>query len=160
VALLNGGAIRTNAIVPAGPLTKRDVHALLPFGNVVLKLEMRGADLLDALEHGLAQVERGGGGFLQVSGLALQWDPRRPAGRRLATVTVGGAPLAPEATYSVAVLDYLVRGGDGFRTFARARVLVGEESGPALAALVLDALARRGTIAPLTDGRIRRMPTP
>jgi hypothetical protein len=36
-------------------------------------------------------------------------------------------------------------------------VLVGEESGPGLADLVLDALSRQGTIAPAEDGRIRRI---
>jgi 2',3'-cyclic-nucleotide 2'-phosphodiesterase (5'-nucleotidase family) len=42
VALVNSGGIRTDRTVPAGPLTKRDVHALLPFTNVVMKIEMPG----------------------------------------------------------------------------------------------------------------------
>ncbi len=71
LALVNGGAIRTNRVVPAGPLTKRDIHGLLPFTDVVLKLELRGRDLRAALEHGLSQTDREGGGFLQVSGVRL-----------------------------------------------------------------------------------------
>ena len=155
VALLNGGAIRTNRTVPAGPLTKRDVMSLLPFTNVVLKLQMSGGDLRRALERGLAQADREGGGFLQVSGIRLAWDPRRPAGRRLVSAAARGAPLAAEALYTVAVPGYLWRGGDGFTEFAGAKVLVGEESGPNLTQLVLDAVARRGTIAPQPDGRLR-----
>jgi 5'-nucleotidase len=154
LALVNGGAIRTNRLVPAGPLTKRDIHGLLPFTDVVLKLELRGRDLRAALEHGLSQTDREGGGFLQVSGVRLAWDPRQPAGQRIVSATVGGGPLDEETTYSVAVPSYLVRGGDGYTAFARGRVVISEASGPQVAQLILDAIIARGTIAPTTDGRI------
>jgi 5'-nucleotidase / UDP-sugar diphosphatase len=156
VAVINGGAIRTNRAVPPGPLTRRDVLALLPFTDLVLKLEMRGVDLRAALEHGLAQTDREGGGFLQLSGVRLVWDSRLPVGRRIADVTVGGRPLADETVYTVAVPSYLVRGGDGFTAFARAKALIGAESGPQVAQVVLDAIALRGEIAPAIDGRIGR----
>jgi 5'-nucleotidase / UDP-sugar diphosphatase len=154
VALVNGGAIRTNRTVPAGPLTRRDVHALLPFTDVVMKLEMRGRDVRAALEHGLAQTDREGGGFLQISGIRLIWNPRRSAGQRVVSATVGGRPLEDEAVYSVAVPSYLVRGGDGYAAFARAKVVIDETSGPQVARTILDAIVARGTIAPATDGRI------
>jgi 2',3'-cyclic-nucleotide 2'-phosphodiesterase (5'-nucleotidase family) len=156
VALINGGGVRTDRVVPPGPLTKRDVDALLPFTNPVMTLEMSGARLRDALEQGLAQVERQGGGFLQVSGLRLVWDPRRPPGARLVSVTVDGAPLDPARSYTVAVIDYLVRGGDGMTAFGDARVLVNEASGPPLAELVLGAITEQGAIAPAVEGRIER----
>jgi len=157
-ALVNGGAIRTNRTVPPGPLTKRDVHSLLPFTDVVLKLEMSGRDLRAALEHGLAQVDREGGGFLQISGVRLVWDPRVPVGRRIVSATVGGRPLEDDTAYTVAVPGYLVRGGDGYTVFARARVVVGEASAPQVAQLVLDAIVTRDTIAPAIDGRITTSP--
>ncbi len=157
-ALVNGGAIRTNRTVPPGPLTKRDVHSLLPFTDVVLKLEMSGRDLRAALEHGLAQVDREGGGFLQISGVRLVWDPRVPVGRRIVSATVGGRPLEDDTPYTVAVPGYLVRGGDGYTVFARARVVVGEASAPQVAQLVLDAIVTRDTIAPAIDGRITTSP--
>jgi 2',3'-cyclic-nucleotide 2'-phosphodiesterase (5'-nucleotidase family) len=153
-AFVNGGAIRTNRIVPAGPLTKRDVHSLLPFTDVVLKLELRGRDLRSALEHGLAQTDREGGGFLQVSGVRVVWDPRRAAGQRVVSITVGGRPLDDDTPYSVAVSSYLVRGGDGYAAFARGKVLIDETSGPQVAQIVMDAIVARGTITPVTDGRI------
>lgn len=160
VALVNGGAIRGNHTVPAGPVTGRDVAGLVPFANVVVKLQMSGRELRAALEHGLAQVDRQGGGFLQVSGVRLVWDPQRPAGGRIVSVEVGGRALADDRTYTVAALDYLYRGGDGFVEFPRAKVLVGLESGPQLGDLVLEAIAKRGTIAPDVDGRIRRSAAP
>jgi len=156
-AVVNGGAIRTNRTVPAGPLTKRDVHGLLPFTDVVLKLELRGRDLRAALEHGLAQTDRLGGGFLQVSGIRFAWDPKREPGQRVVSAAVGGQPMQDDAIYTIAVPSYLVRGGDGFTAFARGRVVVDETSGPQVAQIVMDAIVARGAIAPATDGRIGRV---
>jgi len=155
-AVINGGAIRTNRTVPPGPLTKRDVHSLLPFTDVVMKLELRGRDLRAALEHGLAQTDRVGGGFLQVSGIRFVWDPKREPGRRVVSATVGGRVLEDDGAYTVAVPSYLVRGGDGYTALARGRALVDGTSGPQVAQILMDAIVARGAIAPSTDGRIAR----
>ncbi len=155
VALMNGGGIRTDRTFTPGPITKRDVHSLFPFTNVVMKIETRGTDLRGALEHSLSEADREGGGFLQISGLRLTYDPRRPAGRRLLQVAVGGKPLQEDAAYTVAVIGYPVRGGDGFTAFRAGKVLVGGESGPQLSDLVLEGIATRRTIAPQVEGRIR-----
>ena len=156
VALINGGAIRTNRTVPPGPLTRRDVLSLLPFTDMVVKLEMRGADLRAALEHGLAQTDRVGGGFLQLSGARVVWDPRLAPGRRIVDVSVAGKPLADAAAYTVAVPGYLVRGGDGYTVFGHAKTIVDAESGPQVSQVVIDAIAVRAEIAPALDGRIGR----
>ena len=156
VAVINGGAIRTNRTVPPGPLTRRDVLSLLPFTDMVVKLEMRGADLRAALEHGLTQTDRVGGGFLQLSGARVVWDPRLAPGRRIVDVSVAGKPLADDAAYTVAVPGYLVRGGDGYTVFAHAKTIVDAESGPQVSQVVIDAIAARADIAPAVDGRIGR----
>jgi len=155
VAMINGGGIRTDRVVPTGALTKRDVLGLLPFTNVVMKLAVTGARLREALEQGLSRLEREGGGYLQVSGLRLAYDPRLPAGRRVLGVEVGGAALDPARTYTVAVVDYLARGGDGITALRDGRVLVDATSGPQLADVLLEAITTRGTIAPAVDGRLR-----
>ena len=154
VALMNGGGIRSDRIVPPGPLTRRDVVAFLPFGNVAVALELTGRELREALEHGVARWEREAGAFLQVSGLALSFDPSRPAGQRVVSVDVGGTPLEPERRYTAAVADYIARGGDGFTAFQKARVLVDAASGPLLTDVLLQAIAAQHTLAPRVDGRI------
>ncbi len=64
VALTNGGGIRGDRTYPAGSeLTRRDIQTELPFGNVTVKLEITGADLLAALENGLSQVDKKGRPF-------------------------------------------------------------------------------------------------
>jgi len=155
VALVNGGGIRSDRIVPVGPLTRRDVASLLPFGNVVLVVEMTGRRLQEAIEQGLGRLEREGGGFLQVSGLTVTFDPGRPAGQRVVSLAVGATPLDPAQRYSVAVVDYVANGGDGITAFRDARTLTDAASGPLLADVLLQAVARTGTIAPAVDGRLR-----
>jgi 5'-nucleotidase len=153
VALINGGGIRGDRVVPPGPLTRRDVAGLLPFGNVVMVVEATGRSLRAALEQGLALREREGGGFLQVAGLRMRFDPARPAGQRVVAVEVGGAPLDPERRYTVAVADYVARGGDGITALRGARVLVDAAHGPLLGEILLRAVAP--SIAPAVDGRLR-----
>ncbi len=158
VALMNGGGIRSDRIVPEGALTRRDVAGLLPFHNVVVVLEVTGRRLREALEHGLVERERAGGGFLQVSGLTATFDPSRPAGDRIVAIEVGGAPLAPERRYRAAIIDFVAHGGDATPAFRDARVVVGETSGPLLADVVTRAITTAGTIAPRVDGRLRMVP--
>jgi 5'-nucleotidase len=67
VAVMNGGGIRGDRLVPAGPLSRRDVVAMLPFANVVVSIEVSGQALRSALEQGVAR-RAARGGFLQVSG--------------------------------------------------------------------------------------------
>jgi 2',3'-cyclic-nucleotide 2'-phosphodiesterase (5'-nucleotidase family) len=155
VALINGGGIRSDRVIPPGPLTRRDLAAMSPFGNVVVTLELTGATLRTVLEQALPQRDREAGGFLQVSGLEVMYDPAGPVGQRVVGVMVGGVPLEPARRYTAAVVDYIAAGKDGLTAIREARVLVDAMSGPLLADVLLEAVAAQPTIAPRTDGRIR-----
>jgi 2',3'-cyclic-nucleotide 2'-phosphodiesterase (5'-nucleotidase family) len=157
VALVNGGGIRGNAVTPAGPLTRGDVLKILPFANKIVKLEVTGDMLRAALESGLSQHEKIAGRFPQVSGIRYVFDPKKPAGSRLVSVTVGGKPLDPAARYSVATFEFLMGGGDGYTMLQQAKVLVNPMSGPMDSDVILDRL-KAGPIAPSTDGRIQIVP--
>jgi 2',3'-cyclic-nucleotide 2'-phosphodiesterase (5'-nucleotidase family) len=156
VAFMNGGGIRGNQLVPAGPLTRRDINALLPFLNVLVMLEVPGKVLLEALERSVSAYPRESGGFLQVSGLSFVFDPARPPGQRVQRVVVGGEPLEPERRYKLATNSYTAGGGDGYAILATAKPLVFPEDGPGLAETLLEAIERAGVIAPATEGRITR----
>jgi 2',3'-cyclic-nucleotide 2'-phosphodiesterase (5'-nucleotidase family) len=156
VAVMNGGGIRGNQLIPAGPLTQRDVNALLPFLNVLVMLEVPGKVLLDVLERSVAAYPRESGGFLQVSGLTFLFDPTRPAGQRIVRVLVGGQPLDPERRYTLATNSYTAGGGDGYAMLATAKPLVFPQDGPGLAETLIQAIERAGAIAPAAEGRITR----
>src|SRR6476646_7557304 len=55
VALMNGGSVRADELLAPGQLTVRDVLSILPFKNKLVKIEITGATLRAALEHGVSR---------------------------------------------------------------------------------------------------------
>ena len=157
-AIINGGNIRGDRTYPAGTaITRKDVMAELPFGNVVVLLELDGKTVKDALENGVAKVEDGAGRFPQVSGMSYTYDPRRPTGQRIRDVKVGGQPLRPDATYRVAVNDYMAGGGDGYAMLTGAKRIIDASGGTLMTSAVMGYVASLGgKIAPAVEGRIVR----
>ncbi|MEJ2289327.1 MAG: 5'-nucleotidase [Deinococcales bacterium] len=154
VAIMNGGGIRTDRSYPAGPITKKDVYAILPFGNSVVVVKAKGSVLAAALENGVSQRQDLAGRFPQVAGVRFVLHPNQPVGQRVTDIQVDGKPLDPNATYTVAINDYMFAGGDGYTMFKGLPTSVAPSEGPLLAAVVADAIQADGTIAPKIDGRI------
>lgn len=162
VALLNGGTIRADMIIPKGDLTLRDILSILPFGGELVMIEVTGDTLRQALEHGVSRSGPGEdnepGRFPQVSGLRYTFDPTLKAGARVTEVTVGGQPLDPKKTYKLAVSSFVAGGGDGYA------MLKGYKN--ILPVKLIDnevlrrAIADAKTIAPKTDNRVRRLEKP
>jgi 5'-nucleotidase len=158
VALLNGGSIRSNTTYGPGALTKRDVLSILPFENPIVKIEVTGATLRAALEHGVSRVreEKEAGLFPQVSGLRFTYNGRLASGARVTSVTVGDAPLDPAKTYTLAVNTYVLGGGDGYTMFKDAPLLLKPEEAQVEPAMLMNIISAAGEIAPTVDGRIQR----
>lgn len=160
VALVNGGSIRADELINAGTLTNRDVLSILPFKNRVVKLELTGATLRQALEHGVARSAEDAepGRFPQVSGLRFSFDARRPAGSRVVEVTVNGKPLVDSQKYTLATSDYVgLDGGDGYAMLKTGRVLIPRERAQFDSDVVRAAIMARKLISPKTDGRVKRL---
>lgn len=121
VALVNGGGIRTS--IDQGPVTKGEVLAVLPFGNTVRVIELKGSDLLAALEVGIDQYPTEKGAFPHIGGMSFTFDSKKPAGKRVVSAMVGNAPIDPEKTYKLATNDFLVAGGDGYTMFKGKKVV-------------------------------------
>lgn len=156
--IVNGGGIRGDTTYPAGStLMRRSVLAELPFGNRTIKLELKGADILAALENGVSKVEEGSGRFPQVSGIRFAYSAARPAGTRVHDVTVDGKPLDPAATYTLATNDFMARGGDGYTMFTAGRPLIDERSSRLIASQVIDYVAARRAVSPAVEGRSTRL---
>ena len=153
-AIVNSGGIRGDRIYPAGPLTRRTLVALHPFGNVVCTLRVTGRTLLAALNHGVSKLPASNGAFPQVSGLTFTIDQRAAADRRAADVSVGGAPLDLAKRYTLAIPDYILKGGDGYTMFADAEVVVAPEAGDLIASAIEKYVAAKREIAPQVEGRI------
>jgi 5'-nucleotidase len=160
VGLTNGGSIRADEIIKPGPLTKRDVLSILPFKNKVVKLELPGSLLRQALEHGVARSaeDTEPGRFPQVSGVTFTFDARRPPGSRIVDLKVNGKPLNDGTKYTLATSDYVaLDGGDGYEMLKQGRVLVPREQGRFDSDVLRAAIIARRTIAPKIEGRIVRL---
>jgi 5'-nucleotidase len=160
VALFNGGSIRAGRVFSPGPLTKRDVMAILPYENPIVKIEVTGATLRAALEHGVSRSaeEKEPGRFPQVSGVRFTFDARKPAGSRVASVEVNGQPLDDKKTYTLATNTFIVlKGGDGYTMFTDPKFLINPENGPVEPVVLMEAISAAKEIAPKADGRIKRL---
>jgi 5'-nucleotidase len=160
VALVNGGSIRADDVLPAGELTLRDVLSILPFGGDIVKIEVTGETLMKALEHGVSLTGPGAepGRFPQVSGLRYTFDASLPSGARVKEVTVGGKPLDPKKTYTLATSAFVAGGGDQYEMLKGHANLLKEKLTDS--DVLRRAIAAAKTIAPRTDGRVRRLDTP
>ena len=156
VAILNGGGIRGNRFYPSGTkLTRKDIARELPFNNQLVTLELSGADLRAALENAVWLIDKDAGRFAQISGARIVVRRDAVPGSRLVSIEIGGAPLDDAKRYKVATIDFLARGKDGYVALTRGKPLVGELEGPLLSNVVIGAIEKAGTIAPVVDGRIR-----
>ncbi len=154
VALTNGGGIRADREYEAGStITRGDILAELPFGNKTVKLEMTGAQILEALENGFSRVEDVSGRFPHLSGIIVEVDLGKPAGGRVMSAMIGGAALDEGSTYTLATNDFLARGGDGYSVFKEAPNLISAVSAQLMASQVIDYVAAMGTVAPKVEGR-------
>ncbi len=156
IAIQNGGGLR--ASIEAGPVAMGDVLSVLPFQNTLSTFQLKGADVVAALENGASQIEERAGRFAQVAGLKYTVDPAAPAGSRISEVQVrDGAnwvPIDANATYGVVSQNYMRSGGDGYKVFAE-KAMNAYDFGPDLADVLAEYLARQGAgFAPKLDGRI------
>ncbi|MEM8750346.1 MAG: 5'-nucleotidase C-terminal domain-containing protein [Pseudomonadota bacterium] len=156
VAMTNGGGIRGNTVYDAGhTVTRRDVLTELPFGNGTVKLELKGADILAALEHGLSGAPEPAGSFPHISGMTVVADTTKAAGSRVTEVMIGGAPLEPEKTYTLATNDFMGRGGDGYSMFRNGKVLIDASSAKLMANDAMARVRKLETVTTGIDGRMK-----
>ncbi|MEQ1690143.1 MAG: 5'-nucleotidase C-terminal domain-containing protein [Gemmatimonas sp.] len=99
----NNGGIRAD--VPAGPITYGGVHAISPFGNVLVRLRVRGELVRAIVERSLLR----GRPDAHVSGLLVDFDPTRPEGQRVVQLTdVNGTPLVNSRLYTMIINDFML----------------------------------------------------
>ena len=138
VGVTNGGGIR--APIPAGGVTKSDINTVLPFGNTVAVIYVKGSELLEALEASTFCTPDPIGGFPQTSGIEWTLDTTKeydqgevytldgkessyfaPASIQRVTIqSVNGEPFDENATYAVVTNNFCAAGGDTYNVFNRA----------------------------------------
>ncbi|MCL2096062.1 MAG: 5'-nucleotidase C-terminal domain-containing protein [Oscillospiraceae bacterium] len=123
IAFISGGSIRSS--IPAGDITTGHVLTVLPYSNLLVTIEISGAVILEALEHGISLYPEPDGIYPQVSGLFAGFDPDREPGNRITGVSMpDGSPLDINKIYTVAIPEFLAVGGDGYVMFENGGNLV------------------------------------
>jgi len=154
VGLSNAGGARGSRIYAPGPLTRRTLLSIHPFGNVVCKIAVSGRVLLDALNSGVSKLPAGAGQFPQLSGVTMKVDVRGPPGNRVSDVRVNGEALDMNRAYTVALPDFVLKGGDNYSMFAGQKVLVDAQSGDLVVTALEKYIAAKRDVAPAIEGRI------
>lgn len=158
VAFSNGGNIRAD--IAGGEITYLDVSNVLPWSDVVVKLEVTGQQLIDCLEMGARLWPEQCGGFIQTSGLtydintdvvpSVKVDENGmfvsvEGAYRVQNVKVGGQALDVKKTYTLAIDDcYYSDIYDGMTMFQGSKAIVGPEDGKIDVDLVISHLESMG----------------
>ncbi|MTI67151.1 MAG: LysM peptidoglycan-binding domain-containing protein [Firmicutes bacterium] len=149
VVLTNGGGIR--ASISPGEITKGDVITVLPFGNFIEVIKVKGSDIVKALEHGISDYPETKGAFPHIAGMTFEFDENKEAGNRVMEVKVNGKAINLDKTYKLATNDFLAAGGDNYSMFK------GKETVTQLAGLdeiVMEHIKKYGVADAKVDGRI------
>ncbi len=119
IAIQNGGGLRRT--LEKGTITMGDMYEIMPFDNQLVTMELKGADLKKAIDHGINNPEVGNGQF---AGLIVEFDKNKEFENRITKISLeDGTPLDMEAYYTVVTNDFLVTGGDKY-DFSNARNIV------------------------------------
>jgi 5'-nucleotidase len=175
LVLLNGGGIRdtfpATTYLPADTTLRRptssasvtgpwdvvlgDAYTVNPFGNNYATTTITGTQLWAALENGVSNYPTDGR-FPQVAGMKFTADVTKPKGERVTKVTLtDGTAIAKDSTvYTIATLDFLGYGGDGYTQFSVPKLQIRDRDADVVVeALRADLTAGKVTVM-ATDGRI------
>ena len=111
IGMITPGAIRAD--LPAGEVTREMILNTFPFLDKVTVLELPGAVLREAVEHGLQREY----GLPQYAGLVLHYDLTKPKGQRLVDLEISGQPLELDRTYRLVTGSFTATGGEGYDMF-------------------------------------------
>jgi 5'-nucleotidase len=130
VAVLNSGGIRQNAgdTLPTSGSVPGDIFLVntldvLPFPNAVSVVQdVSPSDLKALFEISGARYPASSGAFLQIAGIAAVYDPSRPGGERVVSLTLaGGAPVVADGevvqgapAVTIVTSSFVANGGDGY----------------------------------------------
>jgi len=135
IALQNGGGIRNNTLLAPGALTIKTTFDIAPFSNfVVVVPDVPRSQVKEILERAYSETPTASGRFAQIAGFSVVYDPSGTAqeldpdtnaitvgGTKVqsvvlddGTVIVQNGEVVDGAAISVATIDFLADGGDGY----------------------------------------------
>ena len=120
IGAINAGGLRADLVPSAnGDITYRQTFAVQPFSNQLGYVTITGADFKKALEQQWkTNLNTQNSRPMLKLGLSRNvkytFDPAKPYGNRITSVTVNGKPLDLKRKYTVGSVTFLLSGGDSF----------------------------------------------
>ena len=124
ISLQSGGGVR---IPLNGEVTAANAIQVLPFGNMLYRLDVTGSEVKGMLEDGLEAVYGAGGStgpYPYTGGMRFDVNAKQAFGSRISGIEVRDATsgqwaaLEQGKTYRLFVLSFNANGGDGYKTLA------------------------------------------
>lgn len=119
IGIINAGGLRADLIPVNGEVTYAQTYEVNPFSNEVGYVTLSGANVRKALEEQW-KTDLGTQNSRPLLKLGLSsnvrytYDPAKPFGQRITSVTVDGKPLDDARMYTVGSSTFLLQGGDTF----------------------------------------------
>ena len=122
-----------------GNISYQNIIDILPFYDEIIVKEVRGQDILNALEYGVRYLPNKSPKFLQVSGISFKIDisikstvevdendifTEVKGNRRVYDIKIGGKKLDPNESYKVSFDNNIGTGGDGYSMFRKNKVIL------------------------------------
>ncbi|WP_211230886.1 bifunctional metallophosphatase/5'-nucleotidase [Chitinilyticum aquatile] len=127
IALQNAGGVRVP--VAAGTLTMNTAFTILPFTNVLVEMNLKGSEIVQALEDSVANHldnKQSDGSQPYAAGLRWDLDMSKPAGSRFSNVQVRDrktgiwSPIEANREYILVTNDFIAAGKDGYTALGKA----------------------------------------
>jgi 5'-nucleotidase len=165
IAMTNPGGIRTDLLKDqisggeqVGQVTYAEAFSVQPFSNLMVAMDLTGAQLKNVLEQQFVGCGQPAGGqkILQVSaGFTYSWSVSAACGSKISNMMLNGMPMDPATTYRVTVNNFLAGGGDNFTNMTAGTNLY--TSGVDLDAFV-NYITAHSPVAPGSMNRITSVP--
>jgi len=149
----------TEARIPKGPVTVREIAGLYVYENTLVVLEVTGQQLKAALEHSaeyfrayepgksaadLVNEKIPAYNFDIGEGVNYELDISKPIGERIRNLSFKGKPVQPEQKFRLATNNYRANGGGGYTMYKDAPVV--HRSSELIRDLIIDWVERHKMI--------------
>jgi 5'-nucleotidase len=136
ISFMNIGGVRASLrLAPkynegVGEITYKEAYDVAPFNNILVSMDLTGAQIAAVLEQQYVPGRPGGRDALGLGvseGFSYTWDASQPAGSRVVpgSMKLNGVTMDMNATYRVSTLNFLANGGDSFTAFSAGTNIVG-----------------------------------